>query len=238
MGTATQTTLNALQFDSGCGWRDLFFSESAENGITATPAGTQATAYQLTRQNSRITTVASAGDAVRLPRAFAGLEVIIINHGANPSQVFGSGSDTVNDVAGSVGVSQMQNSAVLYLCFSDGAWYTEGLANGFSSGFQTFSSTDGIVAHAGGGQGAAVPLASMQNFIATVATAGDSVILPPAKAGMQIEVINKSATAGGPNVFPAVGETINALAANTAIAVPAQTIMLFFSGTNGSWWTK
>jgi hypothetical protein len=86
----------------------------------------------------------------------------------------------------------------------------------------------GIVAHAGGGQGSAIQLTAMNCFIATVATAGDSVKLPPSKPGMEITVINQSATATGPNVFPATDETINALAANTAIAVPPQTVMIFF----------
>jgi hypothetical protein len=64
-----------------------------------------------------------------------------------------------------------------------------------------------------------VQLTAMNCFIATVATADDSVKLPPAKVGMEITVINQSATATGPNVFPASGESINALAANAAIAM-------------------
>ena len=79
---------------------------------------------------------------------------------------------------------------------------------------------------------------TMNCFIATVATAGDSVKLPPAKVGMEITVINQSATATGPNVFPATGETINALAANTAIAVAPQTVLIFFCGIAGSRWSK
>jgi hypothetical protein len=38
--------------------------------------------------------------------------------------------------------------------------------------------------------------------------------------------------------FPASGETINALAANTAIAVAPQTVLIFFCGIAGAWWTK
>ena len=89
----------------------------------------------------------------------------------------------------------------------------------------------GIVAHAGGGQANAVQLTAMNYFIATVATAGDSVKLPPAKVGM--EITNQSATATGPNVFPASGETINALAANTAITVAPQSVLIFFCGIAG-----
>jgi hypothetical protein len=62
--------------------------------------------------------------------------------------------------------------------------------------------------------------------------------LPASKPGMEITVINQSATATGPNVFPATGENINALAANTAIAVPPQSVLIFFCGVAGAWWTK
>jgi hypothetical protein len=95
-----------------------------------------------------------------------------------------------------------------------------------------------ITAHSGGGQANAVQLNAMACFIATVAVAGDSVVLPHAQPGMEISVINQSATATGPNVFPATGETINALSANTAIAVGPQSILMFYCGVAGSWWTK
>jgi hypothetical protein len=59
-----------------------------------------------------------------------------------------------------------------------------------------------------------------------------------APTGIEITVINQSATATGPNVFPASGASINALAANTAIAVAPQTVLIFFCGIAGSWWSK
>jgi hypothetical protein len=245
MVTAVQTTLNALQMEAGCGWGGpggMFFSESFEDNITATAGGGQANARQLTRQNSRVTTVATAGDSVMLPPALPGLELVLVSHGLNPMQVFGNGTDTIDDVATATGVPQMADSTTLYYCMSAGNWYTEGLASGYARGsvgaFQTLSVQTGIVAHAGGGQGAAVQLTAMNCFIQTVATAGDSVKLPPAKVGMEITVINQSATATGPNVFPATGETINALSANTAIAVAPQTVLIFFCGIQGTWWSK
>jgi hypothetical protein len=39
--------------------------------------------------------------------AIAGLDMIVINHGANPLEVFGSGSNAINDVAGATGISHM-----------------------------------------------------------------------------------------------------------------------------------
>jgi hypothetical protein len=63
-----------------------------------------------------VTTVASAGDAVLLPPAIAGLDMIVVNHGANPMQVYANGSGAINDVTRSTGVSQMQGSVVIFSC--------------------------------------------------------------------------------------------------------------------------
>jgi hypothetical protein len=216
---------------------ELIF-ESVVDQVVAT-GSTQANAFVLPPvEMIRLTSVA-AGTGIKLPPAQPGLCLLVVNHGTNSVQVYGQPGDTINDVASATGVSQMLNSFVFYSCFTTGLWYTEGLANGFSSGFQTFSSTDGLVAHAGGGQGAGTPIVSMQNLFTTVASAGDSGLLPSAKVGMQIDVVNKTATSM--NVFPASGETINGQAANTAVAVVggAQgSVTVFFCGTAGQWWTK
>lgn len=211
-----------------------FITEVAVDSITAHAGGGQASATQLTGQTSRIATVASAGDSVKLPASAPGLELLIINHGANPVQVFGSGTDTIDDVASATGVSQMQNSLVIYTCATAGAWYTEGLATGFAApGLQTMSTTSTIVAHAGGGQGSAVPLTTMINRISTVGTAADSVLLPAAVVGLQIFVANDTATSA--NVFPAGTDSINALSASAAFALAGGKNALFTCTVAGKW---
>src|SRR6516164_3417501 len=120
--------------------------ETAADGVVAHAGGGQANATPIITQTTRVTTVASPGDSIVLPASQPGLELIIINHGLNPMQVYGLGSDTINDVAAATGVSQMQGSVVIYTCVTAGAWYTEGLATGYATGnggaFQTFSSID------------------------------------------------------------------------------------------------
>ena len=93
---------------------------------------------------------------------------------------------------------------------------------------------DKITAFAGGGQASAVLLSAMVNRLTTVATAADSVKLPPAIMGASISVFNDAA-ANSANVFPAVGETINALAANVAFALAAGKNVCFESAVNGKW---
>ncbi len=208
--------------------------ELAQDTITARAGGGQALATQLTAQTSRISVVATAGDSVKLPASAPGLELLIINHGANPMQVFGAGTDTIDDVATATGVSQMQNSLVIYTCTTAGAWYTEGLATGFGGpGLQTQSTTSAITAHAGGTQGAAVALVSMINRITVCATAGDSVVLPASAVGLSVFVANAGAASA--NVFPAVGDAINALGANAAFALAAGKNAQFMCTAAGQW---
>lgn len=100
------------------------------------------------------------------------------------------------------------------------------------------SVTNGITAFAGGGQANATLLFSQANILSTVGTAGDSVILPLLNSnliGLTIEVKNNGANSA--NVFPASGQTINALSANTALAVAATANNTFRAVSATNWQT-
>jgi len=111
-------------------------------------------------------------------------------------------------------------------------------ANGSTPAFKTgrprYSVAAGLTAHAGGGQASALALTARVNQVSTVATAADSVVLPAAIAGEEIVVIN-AAAANAMNVFPATGDAINALAANTALSVVANKAIMFVCAVNGTW---
>lgn len=96
------------------------------------------------------------------------------------------------------------------------------------------SITASITAFAGGGQGSATALTSTINNVTTVATAGDSVLLPEAQAGLVVIVQNNGANAA--DVFPFTGETINGGSANAAVSLPVGGRMEFI-GTTGTNWT-
>lgn len=98
-----------------------------------------------------------------------------------------------------------------------------------------FKATNAITAFAGGGQGSAVALTSTINSITVCATAGDSVKLPTATAGSLIQVSNLGAAYA--NVFPATGDLIDALAANTAVSLPVNGSIIFTCSVAGSWKT-
>ena len=205
----------------------------AGDTITAHAGGGQGSATALTKEINRITTVATAGDSVALPTSAPGLDIVVINTGANAMQVFGAGTDTINGVATATGVSQMPNSVVLYSCATAGAWFTEGLSSGFAGGLQTFSFANGLTAHAGGGQGSALALTALVNRITTVATAGDSVLLPAAAAGLEITVINSGANAL--QVFGAGTDTINGVATATGVSQMVNSAVTYFCTVAGLW---
>jgi len=94
----------------------------------------------------------------------------------------------------------------------------------------------GIVAHAGGGQANAVQLNPGYNVIATVATTGDSVVLPSDSLGQNVLVYNAGANSA--NVFPSSGANINALSANTALAVAAGANTSFYGVSATHWVSK
>jgi hypothetical protein len=90
-----------------------------------------------------------------------------------------------------------------------------------------------LTAHAGGGQAAATPLVNAVNLIAVCATAGDSVLLPPAMGGQTMWVANGGAAAA--QVFGLSSDTINGVAGSTGISVAAGKSTVLMSAIRGSW---
>ncbi len=215
-----------------------FLLESAQDNITATAGGGQAGAFQITTQTSRIVTVATIGDSIKLPPSAPGLELLVINHGANAMQVFGNGTETIDDQATATGVAQMSNSLVIYSCATAGKWYTEGLSSGFAAslGLQTFSYAT-IAANATNTQVSGTPVTAMLTNI--TAGAAGSVTLPASVPGLEMTVHNISAFTV--SVFPNAGgtgtEKINALAANAAISMLTNTSTVFTCNVAGQWFT-
>lgn len=94
-------------------------------GLTATPAGTQATSLPLNSWSNEITVVATANDGVLLPPAKSGLRVIVMNNdAADSAQVFASGTDVIfpGNVAGNVGVALAAAATAMFVCTKDGRW--------------------------------------------------------------------------------------------------------------------
>lgn len=119
----------------------------------------------------------------------------------------------------------------------DGTWLL-GLASG-----QNFSYQFGITAHAGGTQAACLVLPAGVAFLSvdTVASSGDSVCLPFAVAGTNIQIANNSATTlnifgqAGNNPLTAAADTINNTAGSTNYSPTTQQNTECYAAKNGAW---
>jgi len=108
---------------------------------------------------------------------------------------------------------------------------------------------NGMTAFAGGGQLRATPIINTYSRFTTVATAGDSAVLPGAGPGLDYVVKNAHAT-NSMNIFPAAasqggrpgdgpnypqGDSVNALANNAAFPLAAGKSVRFFCVAPGIW---
>lgn len=75
------------------------------------------------------------------------------------------------------------------------------------------------------------------NVAVTSGGSAYSVTLPPATAGAEIDILCITGT-NTVTVFPAPGQTINALSANTGLAMGALTSATFLCVIAGAWYTS
>jgi hypothetical protein len=213
--------------------------------MIAFPGGAQSNAAPvISRDLSRFTTVATAGDSCILVNAAPGLECTIKNAGANSMNVFASPTssqpmwgvlDSIGGAPNGTPFTLLAGTSAKFFYVQLGTWDVF-LSVGFAGGaFATQSFTDGLTAHAGGGQNLAPIISALISRFTTVATLGDSTTLPVGVAGMNITIIN--AGANTLNVFPDTGSTINALGANAAFALTAGKTVVFATTHAGAWYT-
>lgn len=95
-------------------------------------------------------------------------------------------------------------------------------------------STNGITAHAGGGQTSAVQLNYGFSRATIVASGNDSVKAPKALAGAEFTFKN-AAAANSANLYPTSGDAFNALSADSAFAVAANKMVIARCFVDGTW---
>lgn len=95
---------------------------SAQTGITANAGGGQANAVLLTRSFSRVNTVATAGDSVRLPPAAPGADMAVFNRAANSTNVFPSTGDAIGGGAANAAYALAAGRNARFVCVVAGTW--------------------------------------------------------------------------------------------------------------------
>lgn len=219
IGTLAATVWTAL---TKAGGSVIFPSAS---GLTAHAGGGGTNALQLASGFSRVTTVATNGDSVKLPPAVAGTLVVLSNEGANPTTVYPNGTDQIEDSTSPV--TQLAGQDQIYVSETAGKWY--------SVGGYLVQVAGPLTAHAGGGQGSATLLPSQANLIGTVATPGDSAALPAAVPGSVVTVVNNGANAA--QIYGSGTDTINGIAFGTGVSqIPSSTVV-YTCIVAGAWTT-
>ena len=255
--------LGVTGFDREDGPRAVLYGwdfQSVNNPISAGPASVQATATKLVAGINVISTAVANG-SVALP-AYSqfqmpeeGLCIATFNTSGQYVNVYPAAGDSINGLGANIAASIMPNSIVYFTCVAITAagvctWLATGIGNGYASSgngsFPTYSSIDNLAPTPAGTQANAAVVA--QSTAGVTSGAGtDAVRLPPAKAGMEVTIINKSA-ANALTVFPASaaqggivgGDNFNNQGANAALTggVSAATVLLFYCLTDGTWWSK
>lgn len=213
-------------------------TDSVAPAITAKAGGGQDATLALSKNLNIVTTVATAADSVTLPAAVVGLRITIVNLGANALAVFPYTSDSINDAAADASVTQDPETTVTYNCYTGVLWESDNESvdvfdRAYITGLLTQSLTTSITAFATGGQASATALTKNFNNVTVCATAGDSVKLPSAETGLEITIKNSGAAAL--DIFPASGDSIDALAVNLAIRIAPSSVAKFFAISATVW---
>lgn len=90
-----------------------------------------------------------------------------------------------------------------------------------------------VVAKAGGTKPLATPIVNTNVEVGTVATAADSILLPPAYPGLMIRIANTGVASM--QVFGSGTDTINSVATGTGVAQGNGTAAAYFCPTPGKW---
>jgi len=97
----------------------------ANTGITAFATGGQASATALTGQYNNVTTVATAGDSVKLLTAVGGLVQEVKNSGATTLAVFPNTSDSINALAVNLSIDLLPGATKRFIAISDTVFETQ-----------------------------------------------------------------------------------------------------------------
>lgn len=102
--------------------------------LTAKAGGGQTNATPLPNLMHRVTVVGTANDSVALIPAIAGMFTFVNNSDATDAlQIFANGTDTINGIAGSTGISLPAGQSLLFFSPANGVWFTASPASGSQS---------------------------------------------------------------------------------------------------------
>lgn len=118
-------TTGALETYNGTAWVEFSGGGAgAATALTAFATGGQTDATQLTAGYNEVTTVATAGDSVKLPAATISQMVIVKNEGAAIADIFPATGDTINDGAANAAIPIAPGSTIVFNAINSTNWET------------------------------------------------------------------------------------------------------------------
>ena len=108
-----------------------------------------------------------------------------------------------------------------------------GIGNGYSGAFATYSTQNNITANTNNSQTLATPITAMQANITSAPSANSSVVLPVANAGMELTLIKTGTSTVA--VYGAGTNTINGSASST---MGSGSVVIYYTFSAGSWFSK
>jgi hypothetical protein len=117
-------TTDTLERYNGTAWVAFDDQQALAATLTAFAGGGQGSATQLTTGYTNVTTVATAGDSVKLPAAVAGLSATVKNNGAANLAVFPATADTINGGSANASITLVPGAEKTFVAMDSTNWET------------------------------------------------------------------------------------------------------------------
>jgi hypothetical protein len=208
----------------GSGYSGSNQTYSFQDAMSANSGGVQAGATAITASISRFTTVGGAGYSAVLMPAAAGLDIIVINAGANIMQIFPAGTDQINSLAASSSLALQPGQVVSLVSTATGQWHTLASGGGETpkqsysavatvsaaitlTGAQLTGATDEVVIDMTGTQagGVALTLPTVAQLVTAMVVAG---VNPQPGQTFELDIIARDPGAHAYTVTTANGWTL------------------------------
>lgn len=244
LGEGTMQWVVPFRLVNGAGTE--MFSVSATGAVAAASTIT-ASGTQDANGNLTITNTAPYASLVDSTAAAKGLMISVDANKAQLMETAGAaGSLLTLDLANNrVGVAtaaptvplDVTGAAAVSGAVAVGGALTAAAAVSVGTSFALAGIETGLTAHAGGTQGAALPLSATKavHNVTVVGTDADSVVLPAATGSGVVHFIKNSDAAQSLQLFGLAADTIDGVAAATGVAVAAGKTRILIDAVAGNW---
>lgn len=192
---------------------------SNATSITAFAGGGQASAVALTEEINNVTTVATAGDSVKLPAAVAGAHVYVKNSGATALDIYPASNDSIDALAINLAVRIMPGSSINFYAINGTVWESD-----------KDSSLSLIAPTTNTGRLEMKAAASAANYVTTVTNASQAAdrtyTIPDAGANAEFVMGAGTQSIGGTKVFTGTISVDTLIERTQATGVTADSVLM------------